>query len=70
VNVGSVYSITHERLRGASIDLHIASSDCFQYCPSVVRGLIERSIAMDSAYTEQLDLWIVRAEEEGIGILE
>jgi hypothetical protein len=48
----------------------MALSNCLQDCPCVVRGLLERSIAVDSAYAEQLDLWIVRAEQEGIGILE
>lgn len=70
MDVGSMYSIAYERLRSASIDLHMALSNCLQDCPCVVRGLLERSIAVDSAYAEQLDLWIVRAEQEGIGILE
>ena len=55
MDVGSMYSIAYERLRSASIDLHMALSNCLQDCPCVVRGLLERSIAVDSAYAEQLD---------------
>jgi hypothetical protein len=65
-----MYSITYEGFRSTSVDLDMAPSDCLQDCPGVVRGLIERRVAMDGAHTKQLDFWIVRAKKEGIGILE
>jgi len=69
VNVSGMYSIAYDWLRSARVDLHVAPSDCLEDCPSVVCGLVERSIAMDGAHTKQLDFGVVRAEKEGVGIL-
>jgi hypothetical protein len=52
VDVGGMYSIAYDWLRSARVDLHVASPNGLEDCPCVVRGLIERGIAMDSADTK------------------
>jgi len=69
MNVSGVYGIAYDWLRSARVDLHVASSDCLEDCPGVVRRLVERSIAVDGAHTKQLDFRVVCAEKEGVGIL-
>ena len=69
VNISGMYSIAYDWLRSARVDFHVASSDCLENCPGVVRSLVERSIAVDGAHTKQLDFGVVCAEKEGVGIL-
>jgi len=69
VDIGSVDGITHDGLGCARVDLDVAPTDCLQDGPRVVRRLIQCSVAMNGAYTKQLDARIVGAEEEGVRIL-
>jgi hypothetical protein len=47
VYVGGMDGIAYDGLRSARVYFHIASSDCFEDCSGVERGLIERSVAVD-----------------------
>jgi hypothetical protein len=69
VDIDSVYSVTYDGLRGTGVHFHIASSNRFQYRSRIVGRLIKRSIAMDGAHTEQFNVRIVCAEEEGVCVL-
>lgn len=49
VDISRVHGIAHDGLRGAGVDLDVASAQCFQYRPRVEGGLIEGGVAVDGA---------------------
>jgi hypothetical protein len=70
VDIDSVYSVAYDGLRGTRVHFHIAPSNRFQYRSRIVGRLIKRSIAVDSAHTEQFDARIVCAEKKGVCVLQ
>ena len=61
VNIGGMDGIANNGLRRAWIDLHIAPSDGFEYCSSIERRLIERSISVYGADAQKFHARILRA---------
>ena len=70
MDVSSMDCVTDNGLRGARVDLHVASSYGLEYGASVEGGLVEGRIAVDGAHAEELDARIVGREEEGVCVLQ
>ena len=52
MDIDCVYSIAGNRLRCARVDFNIAPTNGFEYRSSVVGRLVERSVAVNCAYTK------------------
>lgn len=64
-----MYGIARNGFRCARVDLDVAPANGLEDRAGVVCRLVEGSIPMDSACTQQLDSGIVAADKESVGIL-
>lgn len=69
VNAGGVHGIAHERLAGAGVERDVAPADGFEDAQAVLGGVLEGGVAVDGAHAEEVDVGVVRGEENGEGVL-
>ncbi len=69
MDVWGVHRFTAERLYGTSIVWDMVNPERCEDATCIRCGLSERCVAVDGAYSDQLEVWMVSSEEDCEGVL-